>query len=382
MPQEMRTDRGTLSPDVSAVSYYEAVNGVLSPPPAPGQYRVLRAEEVQCMAAANSPLGNLYASEAKAAMNKKTKRRGQEATCMQNKLLTFRSIEQRNKSAGMALEVYYSLAEAEASRDVLQRGVAEVDRAIANLDQLKQSGLKVPMDQSALRRQKLDWQDRLIQFHSGVYQMQGQLQQLCGLDVDPCMLIWPQADLVVTVTPVCVETAVAEGLANRADVCALRMLNGSASVDTLSADRSGVAGMGPGLGTAIAAKRLLGGKSGKQSELETRQEQLSLALASTEQAAQREIGEAACNVETRLREIAVAKERLEVWKQRVADLTEKRQADGVTAFDISAAQLETIRAESDLVHRVLAWKIAQAKLKQAQGLLAPECGYCLPDCCR
>ena len=56
-------------------------------------------------------------------------------------------------------------------------------------------------------------------------------------------------------------------------------------------------------------------------------------------------------------------------------LTQRRDADGVTAFDLSAAQLELLRAESDMLHRVIAWKIAEAKLKQAQGLLAAECGY-------
>ena len=78
----------------------------------------------------------------------------------------------------------------------------------------------------------------------------------------------------------------------------------------------------------------------------------------------------------------MAKQRWEVWQQRVAGLQEKREADGVTAFDLSAARLELLRAESDTVHRVLAWKIAQAKLKQAQGLLAAECGYRLPECCQ
>jgi hypothetical protein len=78
----------------------------------------------------------------------------------------------------------------------------------------------------------------------------------------------------------------------------------------------------------------------------------------------------------------VAKERFEVWQQRKKDLTEKRQTGGATAFDLSTVQLELLRAESDMVHRVIAWRIAQAKLKQAQGMLAAECGYGLPGDCR
>ena len=38
---EMRTARGSLSPDLSALASYDAVDRALSPPPTPGQYRVL-----------------------------------------------------------------------------------------------------------------------------------------------------------------------------------------------------------------------------------------------------------------------------------------------------------------------------------------------------
>jgi outer membrane protein TolC len=102
---------------------------------------------------------------------------------------------------------------------------------------------------------------------------------------------------------------------------------------------------------------------------------LAQAQAEAERNIRREVVEAVWNAETGLREIAVAKERSAVWQERVAGLRERRQTDGVTAFDLSAAELELLRCESDAVHRVIAWKIAQAKLKQAQGLLAAECGY-------
>jgi outer membrane protein TolC len=212
-------------------------------------------------------------------------------------------------------------------------------------------------------------------------QMQGQLQQLCGFEVDPATPIWPQADLTVAVAPTDVSAAIAEGLVHRADLGALWMLGGSLDADTLSAARSGMQTIGPGLGASITSRRLLGGASGREAEMPTRQSQLAQAQSDAERSANREIGEAARNVETRLREIAVAKERWQVWQQQVAGLKQRRKADGVTAFDLSAAQLELLRAESDTVHRVIAWKIAQVKLKQTQGLLAAECGYRLPRCC-
>ena len=300
----------------------------------------------------------------------------------QSKLLAYRAVNERNKAAAAALELFYLLAEAEASRDILDRSVAEMDRAMEHLDQLKQSGLKMPQDQTALRRQKLDLLDRRVQSQQAMRQMQGQVQQLCNFDADETTPVWPEADLTVSVASIDVPTAIAEGLANRADVGALRMLNGSLDADTLSAARSGMQPLGPGLGTSMVNKRLFGGESGGDEELPTRQTQLAEAQADTERTASREISEAAYNVEAQLRGIAVAKQRQELWAQRVAAMEQKHEADGVTAFELSAARLELLRAEGDTVHRVIAWRIAQVKLKQAQGLLAAECGYHVPECCK
>jgi outer membrane protein TolC len=373
LPMEMRSERGALSPDLSALASFHAVDQALTQPTGPVQYRVVRAEEVQCSAAANAPLAKLYVSESEAVMAN-ANCRNQQAACLQSRLLALRAADDRNKTAGTALELFYSLAEAEANRDVLDRSIKEIDAATANLEQLKRSGLKIPLDRTALQRQKLDWIDQCLRMRLAVDKMQGQLQQLCGVEHDPNVLLWPQADLAVVVVPIDLPRAIADGLANRADLAGLRMLSGSLNADTLPAARSGMQALSPGLGVSMIAKRLFGGSSGSQGEVQSRQAQLAQAQCDLERTVTREVTEAVQTVETRLREIAVAKERWEVWRQRMDDLKQRRQSDGVTAFDLNAAQLELLRAESDTVHRVIAWKIAQAKLKQAQGLLAVECG--------
>ena len=368
LPTEMRGDRGELIADVSAVASYEAVDQALSPPPRPIEYRVLLADEVQCLAAANAPVANLYDAESEAVLASPS-RRSRRAAPTLSRLMAFQAVDERNKAAGTALDLFYSLAEAEANRDVLDRSIEEVDQAVANLGELEQSGLEIPMDRTALQRQKLDWLDRQIQLHAAIRRMQGQLQQICGFELDETTPPWPEADLTVSVAPTDIPSAIADGLANRADLGSLRMLDGSLSSDTLPAVRSSMQAMSPGLGASLITRRLLAGASGAEAELPTRQAQLTQAQNDTERAVRREITEAAQNVETRLREIAVAKQRWEVWTQRVAGLQEKRKADGVTAFDVSIAQLELLHAEGDVIHRVIAWKIAQVKLKQAQGLL-------------
>lgn len=377
-PTEMQADRGKLGPDLSAVASYQAVDSALSPPTATVQYRVLRAEEVQCLAAANAPLGNLYASESEAAQTNAG--RNPRAAAMVGQLMAFRAIDQRNRAAGGALELFYLLAEAEANRDILTRSIGEIDKATANLDQLKRSGLKIPLDRTTLQRQKLDWLDRQLQLRSAFSKMQGQLQQLCGFEADAATPIWPQADLAVTVAPVDMQAAISDGLANRAEFGALRMLGGSLDADTLPAARVAMQGLSPGLGGSIIARRVIGAAPDSQEELQSRQSQLSQATSDIERTIRREIAEGVETAETRLREIAVAKERSEMWRQRLESLRARRESDGVTAFDLNAAQLELLRAESDTLHRVIAWRIAQVKLKQAEGLLAAECGYRVSVC--
>jgi outer membrane protein TolC len=356
------------------------VDRVLTAAPTPTQYRVLRAEEVQCLAAANAPLANLYASESEAVLAK-SNRRTRCSAPVTSRLMAYRAIDERNKAAGAALELLYSLAEAEANRDILSRSIQQLDGAVANLDRLKQSGLKMPLDRTALERQKLDWLDQHIQLNAAVAKMQGQLQQLCGFDIDTNAPIWPQTDLAVTVGAIDAQAAISDGLANRADLGAIKMLGGSLSADTLPAIQTGMQGLGAGLGTSMVANRLIGRDSGSEGELQSRQSQLNDAQRELERTISREVAEGVQAVDARLRGIAVAKERCDVWQQRLAQMKGRREADGVTTFDLNAVEFEILRAEGDRLHRVVAWKIAQAKLRQAQGLLAVDCGYRMPDQC-
>ncbi len=380
LPTSVQSEPNTLHADLSNLPNYQTVDQALNQPTVPVQYGVLPSCDAQCLAAANAPLAKLYDAE-RCAVLANADCRTQSAACVLSRLMAYRAVDERNKAAASALELFYALAEAEANHDILNRGVDEVDRASANLEELKKSGLKVPVDASALQRQKLDWLDRRIQLDAATAKLRPQLQQICGIEDDPTTPIWPQADMTVTVMPIDLPSAIAQGLANRADLGALRMLHHSLNLETLPAARVGIQSISPGLGASIAARRMLGNRSAgdDEAELGTRQSQICQAWSELERNVRREITEAVQNVEARLREIAVAKERCDIWRQRIEDLKERRKTGGVTAFDLNAAQLEYIRAESDAIHRIIAWKTAQANLKKVQGLLAAECGYGPPN---
>jgi hypothetical protein len=115
-PTATLTERGKIAADLSTLPSYEAVDQALGQPPKPLEYRVLTAGEVQCLAAAASPTAKLLVAESEAVLSGGggiLHQAAQRAAPMQSKLLCIYAIDERNKSAGMALELFYSLAEAE-----------------------------------------------------------------------------------------------------------------------------------------------------------------------------------------------------------------------------------------------------------------------------
>lgn len=373
-----------LTLDLVAVTSLADIERTLGSAAEPNQYRQLTAFQCQCLAAAASPRGNLLAQQSEAGVSARySGHRHDRGASVLRELMAIRAVEERNDSAAKALELYYRLAEAEYNRGVLQRSFAEIDGAIANYHQVHKQGLRLPVDEGTLQRQRLELCDRQAQTHGAITQLNGQLCVLLGLEADPGLPLWPAADLRVEATKVDAGEAVAAGLATRPDLQMLKLLSMTLDRHTLPAIRAGLQHVDPGLGQTAAGRSLLPSLNGGNlaAELPTRREQLQQASTDYVRQAEQQIRQAVGGLETQLRQVAVAKERLESWQQRVAALRERRGYDQTTAFDISAAQLELLRAECDLIRQVIAWKLAGVALQHAQGTLATECGYALPDCC-
>src|SRR5204862_4614713 len=100
-----------------------------------------------------------------------------------------------------------------------------------------------------------------------------------------------------------------------------------------------------------------------------------------ERAISQEIRNAAAAVTTRLKQAAIAKQQLDNRREHLEELERKREIGSATPFDIAAEKLEIVKAEGELMRKLIAWRIAQVKLKQAQGVLATECGYQHTPCC-
>jgi hypothetical protein len=368
------TQRGSIAADVAAVTdYRELTPGKLTALPADStHYHALDAEECRRRAVENAALANLLTSEAHSVADGRCA--ATHGADLRRELLELRATDERNRAAGTALEAFYHLAEAEAGSDSIRRGIAQVDQARDDVAQLRGNGLPIDVDASALDRQRIVWLQKREEVERSLGELNAQLSHLIGVEAETSTPIWPVADWHIAPRDVHVDDAIAQGLTTRADLALLRRLDESLDVDSLPAARGALMQVDPMLGQSGVPARLMArafGSQGDACELVHRRQQIRMLLSDRERSVTDEIRQAAATLESRYREIALAKENVASWTQRVDALRRRRGAGKVSPFDISAAEAELLRAESALTAKVVAWQIAEVQLRQAQGLLAP-----------
>ena len=369
----------TLTFDVTEVPSYKAADSQSGTRPEEStsgcQYRVLSAPDVQCRASAHSALANALSAESQFVGSAKgTRKSPPQSNDAKSEALAWRAADERNRAAGQALELYYLLAEAEENRDLVKRSQVKIAAMLDEVKRLQGQGIRLDKGPTELQRQKIELLDREAQIQLSLDQLNGHLRQLLGFTSQDTARIWPAADLKVVVEPVDQQAAITLGLTHRSDLGLLRTLSQSLEAKSLGAARSGLSAINGMLGSSPAVSCLLG-KSGLSEEIGTRNSQLSGLLAHQQRVAEEEIRQAVRTVEVRFQQIAVAKGEVNRCQQRVESLRLQRErpSSSVTTLDVGAAELQQFDAERQLIHQVIALRIAQVKLKEAQGLLVTEC---------
>ncbi len=90
--------------------------------------------------------------------------------------------------------------------------------------------------------------------------------------------------------------------------------------------------------------------------------------------------QAISTVHTRLAQIALTKQRLEIARRHIVALEQQMRVATTSPFSARQARVDALAVEQELLHDVIEWKSAVVKLKQTQGILAVECGYDLGGC--
>jgi hypothetical protein len=361
----------------------EVDDALRAPSRQPAEHRALSAEQCQCLAVKASSDGNSLASERRALSSTASPHGYSEEERLKMQVLWASELEARNHSAAQALTTYYQIAQAEANRPILVRSLRELDDALANVGRLREHGMQIPFDEGELKRHRLAVLDKQLKLTSQIDQLNAQLVRLLGLNTTEIRpRIWPATDFAVAVSPIDIDMAVAVGTATRPELRLLASLRSSLKAKNVDITRNVVGGASSligaqskftGMFSLLGVREFFGQRRSNRLELPTRQRQLADYYDQRRREVTVEIQQAALEVESTLRRIAVEKQAVTAWRAEIDELGKKSQIEEATFLDISRARLKRLEAESDEIEQIIAWKIALVKLKEAQGMLVSEC---------
>lgn len=374
-------ERGAITADLAMLA------GLKPAPPVFGveDYRGLTPTEAQCGAASASTIGNLVSSERRAIAAAAAERHhgADEATRLQLHLLSFVAVEARNQSAADALQAYYNLALAEHGRDTIEHLLAEQNRARDLGEQARTRGVQISTDLTELDRQLLDTQQQLAELEINTGELNAALRELLAISPrEGYWKFWPETPLTVQPQAIDSNLAVATALENRPELGLLRVLIANLNEETLPVARAAVGRADSLLGASASAAKpcfpclaaLLLAHSA-DAEVEARRAQLCDYLGRREAAVAAEVQRAITKLDVRLDQVLLARSTVSSWERRLELVRQQQQTGNATFLDISLAEQRLLEARQQVIQRTVEWHLAMVELKDAQGILAGECGY-------
>lgn len=371
--------RGSVEADIQSLPSAPNASATAQPDPLPkAAYKALSPFECQCMAVEAAPGAKSYTLETQANRLRLIGRNSERST-LKRDLLFLGAREIQNRSAGTALETYFRIAEAEGKSELLSKGLEQLEIVTRETRELVEQKLRPHVALDVWQRQSLSMQsDRLIA-ESTIDQLNSDLRRLVDLPADGRWRIWNPDGFQVDDEVIDIESAIAEGLNNRAELQALCRAVTALSPGTLPEVRGLLKSLDPRLGSGTPTHPLmlliarLGLDRTVRAEAEIRRRQLCELLRERETAVAEEVRQAATTVMYRSRMVALAWEREKSWAEKNREV-ESRRKQGLASFaEVTPTMLDWLKARGDLVQEIMNWHIARVKLRQAQGLLPRDC---------
>lgn len=370
-------------------------------PSSPVDYRALAPQVCQCLAAKHAPMADGLDDQRRQLNNSRRGCKGCPCSCcgpgrcdksekqraFQKAMLLYSALEIRDQAAGTALGWYYQLAGAEAKDDLLNASLERVRETLRRVEQLKKLGITLPAPIEEYQRQVVDLELQKARNQVTIEQLNTKLRVALGY-TSHAWRICPDPGTLQGETPIPlapdVEAAVQLGLHQRPQLLLLRSMIAHLDRDTLGSSRSflqtinpllAMSDPGPSGKLLIILGKILHIQPGQDDEVQRVRAQLCDSLRERERTVEAEIREAVYEIGARREAIELARRAAGSWEQRIGDL-KKQQAEGLEGtLGLASAYLDWYKARGEVVKEFLGWKIAAAKLKQAQGILPAECGY-------
>jgi hypothetical protein len=325
-------------------------------------------------------LGNLLDQKAQASCPKGLKRllgvgKARQLSC---RVLGLAAEEERNRSAGDAMESFYRLVEAEGRLSLLLASQEEVQEALLQAEEMQAEGLSPPMEIAVIREQLTDLRTDEMNLRVAILQLNARLKVLLGLCGD--YSLWPLADLNVVSEEIDVDEAVDYGLDHRPDLVLLGTLVHCVDIRSLAVAKQALAATSPMLGESAstgcyaALAACLAGPNYRSTK-----QQLLILLTDRRRQATEEIRQAVGQVDYRVQIVILARQNVETHQRRIKELEEEKTKGLDVEGELRTARLNLYQSQGEQLREVANWKIARAELLEVQGRLLDECACLAPS---
>lgn len=337
-----------------------------------------------CVAALNSPIANLIDRERKAVCC--------ELGCVAcvDRFLSGQALEQRNKAAGNAGELFLRLVEVNLQRQLLEESIAkkgELEQAekIADVN-----GLATEQADAELQSQSIALQKKLVEVNQAEAALSVKLNLILGIDSCCPRAIQPCFDLLPEPVELDIDQLVILGLSDRPELSAMCVTGGTGGCSGCAADGDCLALISkiePRLGSGAASSmrkclllQLVGKRSSSSDGI--RRQQLDELRAAREELVRQEVIEAVIKIEAGLQRLALENEDLKRLERRNRTIEASTQLDALSAYiDSIENWAEQYQVKAQRISTAIEVEIAKVRLHEATGQWIAQCGLCTSHPC-
>ncbi len=357
----------------------------------PANFEAFCPHEVQCQAADASPMARLLMEERQAlgrlfqAAPRKLQRQKQAGTALEQKVAAIAAYDARNESAAEALDLYFSLAQAEATQELLEHGTRQIGEALDRGRRLVEQGFMAGAALGTLEREQNQLEGQRASVENSVRQLNVGLKSLLGLDETSRWRIRPHASLAIPAEQPDTEQALATALGHNPRLVLLRTVRKSLRSETMDSARSLLSRVDPMLGGGELAElggpwswlmeRIGHGKQDPPADLAARRRQLDALIEQQERLVRLNVMESLERMEYAARRAALAREEILNLEDQLDALKRGRSIGQADDSEILETRLSAVRARASMTEYAARWHQAHVELRRTQGVLALECGY-------
>ena len=300
---------------------------------------------------------------------------------------TLLAADARGKAVAEAVQEFYRLADVEGRLDLLRVSIERLDFLREAAKKAKADGARLPVELEELDGQRANLLAVLGQAELGAKLLDTDLKRRLGLPSTMTSRLLPAGEFGVSSDAVEAEGLVKVALERRPDLQALRTAYLGLTPESLPSVQQYLRGVPGAVGLVGHGSVVQPPKWEKHyplsrlfqrrvdewakaidtvtaAEVAVRRQQLFRLIEEKERATADEVRAAVATLNEQTRQVGLARWRSEQQKSKLADI--KKMAKG--PFVEVPAELETLRARSDVIAAVMTWHQARAKLADAQGM--------------